>query len=127
MTEEKKKHRNRQEDFSEISFDFLADDDCVYSPFDKNYDVPFIIPTEASSAEEEKEAAETFSLSLSDIPELVLDFAEYLGDEIISFVLLFYNILSPLVAIPVSFIISVLRKTFLSLKTIRLLPSSFRI
>ena len=73
MTEEKKKHRQQREDFSEISYDFLSDDDCVYSPFDKNYDVPFIIPEEVLFTEEEKTEEVKIPLTLSEIPDLVLE------------------------------------------------------
>ena len=126
MTDEKKKHRQQREDFSEISYDFLSDDDCVYSPFDKNYDVPFIIPEEMIFTEEEKTEEVKIPLTLSEIPDLVLDFAEYLGDEIVSFSLLLYRVLSPLAIIPLRFAFSLLKRGFQSLKSVRLLPSSFR-
>lgn len=126
MTEEKKRRRQQREDFSEVSFDFLSDDDCVYEPFDKNFDVPFIIPEEVFFTEEEKTEEARHSLSLSEIPELILDFAEYLGDEIISFVLLLYKVLSPLVAIPLTLAFSLFKKGIHSLKSVRLMPSSFR-
>ena len=126
MTEEKKKHRQQREDFSEISYDFLSDDDCVYSPFDKNYDVPFIIPEEMIFTEEEKTEEVKIPLTLSEIPDLVLDFAEYLGDEIVSFSLLLYRVLSPLAIIPLRFAFSLFKRGFQSLKSVRLLPSSFR-
>ncbi len=126
MTEEKKRHRQQREDFSEISYDFLSDDDCVYEPFDKNYDVPFIIPEEVFFTEEEKTEEVKSSLTLSEIPDLILDFAEYLGDEIVSFALMLYKVLSPLLAIPLGFAFSFLTKAFHSLKSVRLLPSSFR-
>lgn len=126
MTEEKKRRRQQREDFSEISFDFLSDDDCVYEPFDKNFDVPFIIPEEVFFTEEEKTEEARHSLSLSEIPDLILDFAEYLGDEIISFVLLLYKVLSPLVAIPLTLAFSLFKKGIHKLKSVRLISSSFR-
>lgn len=126
MTEEKKKHRTGREDFSEISYDFLSDDDCVYAPFDENFDVPFIIPEEVLFTEEEKTEEAKSSFTLSEIPDLILDFAEYLGDEIVSFALMLYKMLSPLVAIPLGVAFSLLTKAFHNLKSVRLLPSSFR-
>lgn len=126
MTEEKKKHRQQREDFSEISYDFLSDDDCVYAPFDENFDVPFIIPEEVLFTEEEKTEEVKIPLTLSEIPDLILDFAEYLGDEIVSFSLLLYRVLSPLAIIPLRFAFSLLKRGFQNLKTVRLLPSSFR-
>ena len=126
MTEEKKKHRQQREDFSEISYDFLSDDDCVYAPFDENFDVPFIMPEEVLFTEEEKTEEAKSSFTLSETPDLILDFAEYLGDEIVSFSLLLYRVLSPLAIIPLRFAFSLLKRGFQSLKSVRLLPSSFR-
>ena len=127
MTEEKKRHKAKREDFSEVSFDFLSDDDCVYSPFDNNFDVPFVIPTEDEfSYEKAEDDSISVSIALKDIPDLVLDFAEYLGDEIFSFALVIYKVLSPLVAIPLRLAFTFIRKAFASLRTIRLLPTSFR-
>ena len=129
MTEEKKKHKSTAEDTQEISFDFLSDDDCVYAPFDKNYDVPFIIPEEIFFAEDVKEKASAIErkpITLNEIPDIVLDFAEYLGDIIISFLMKVITTASPFVVIPLSFIFKLVKKSLLSLKSVRLLPSSFR-
>ena len=46
MTEEKRNIKNRRNDFSEPDYDFLSDEDSVYSPFDGNFDIPFINPVE---------------------------------------------------------------------------------
>lgn len=126
MTEEKKRRRQQREDFSEVSFDFLSDDDCVYEPFDNNYEVPFIIPEEVFFTEEEKTEEARHSLSLSEIPDLVLDFAEYLGGEIISFALIVLKVLSPLVVIPLTLAFSLFKKGIHKLKSVRLISSSFR-
>lgn len=127
MTEEKKRHRTKREDFSEVNFDFLSDDDCVYSPFDGNFDVPFIMPTEAEfTFEKAEEMSIRPSVTLKEIPDIVLDFAEYLGGEIFTFVFTLYKVLSPLVAIPMSFALKLLKRAFVSLKNVKLLPSSFR-
>ena len=127
MTEEKKRHRTKREDFSEVSFDFLSEDDCVYAPFDKNFDVPFIIPEEVEESIDNTEDEKLKTpLTIKDVPVLVLDFAEYLGDEIFCFALMLYKVLSPLVAIPFGYALSFLKRAFLSVRGIRLLPSSFR-
>ena len=72
FAEEKKRHKSKREDFSEVSFDFLSDDDCVYSPFDNNFDVPFLIPTEDEFRyEKAEEVSIRPSANLKDIPDLV--------------------------------------------------------
>ena len=116
MTDEKNKNRKATDDFSEIGYDFLLDDDTVYSPFDKDYEVPFIIPTEAEPDEivpvfYEDEKSEW---SLKNITPLflfneTLDFAEYLGDEIITFTLKLVKTLYPFISIPLMLFFSFIR------------------
>ena len=132
MTDEKNKNRKATDDFSEIGYDFLLDDDTVYSPFDKDYEVPFIIPTEAEPDEivpvfYEDEKSEW---SLKNITPLflfneTLDFAEYLGDEIITFTLKLVKTLYPFISIPLMLFFSFIRKTVTSLKSVKPFSSSF--
>lgn len=126
--EKKQKHRYSQRDV-EINYDFLSDDDSVYSEFDGNFDVPCIVPTEAFLVTAEETAAqvqkEKIRLTPSAMVEEVLDFAEYLGNEIVSFFSFFIKAVYPFVAIPLTFIFSFLRKAFVSLKAIKPISSSF--
>lgn len=131
MTEEKRNIKNRRNDFSEPDYDFLSDEDSVYSPFDGNFDIPFINPVEVSFSSEkatqtdtEKRKVQKLTFSLAF--EIFLDFSEYLGDEIISFAVKLLKAVYPLFALVFSFVSSFGKRVLTSLKSVRLLPSSFR-
>lgn len=131
MTEEKRNIKNRRNDFSEPDYDFLSDEDSVYSPFDGNFDIPFINPVEVSFSSEkatqtdtEKRKAQKLTFSLAF--EIFLDFSEYLGDEIISFAVKLLKAVYPIFALVFSFVSSFGKRVLTSLKSVRLLPSSFR-
>lgn len=131
MTEEKRNIKNRRNDFSEPDYDFLSDEDSVYSPFDGNFDIPFINPVEVSFSSEkatqtdtEKRKVQKLTFSLAF--EIFLDFSEYLGDEIISFAVKLLKAVYPIFALVFSFVSSFGKRVLTSLKSVRLLPSSFR-
>lgn len=131
MTEEKRNIKSKRNDFSEPDYDFLSDEDSVYSPFDGNSDIPFIIPVEVSflseeSAQTDTEKRKVQKLTFSLAFEIFLDFSEYLGDEIISFAVKLLKAVYPLFALIFSFLSSSGKKVLTSLKSVRLLPSSFR-
>lgn len=131
MTEEKRNIKNRRNDFSEPDYDFLSDEDSVYSPFDGNFDIPFINPVEVSFSSEkatqtdtEKRKVQKLTFSLAF--EIFLDFSEYLGDEIISFAVKLLKAVYPIFALVFSLVSSFGKRVLTSLKSVRLLPSSFR-
>lgn len=131
MTEEKRNIKNRRNDFSEPDYDFLSDEDSVYSPFDGNFDIPFINPVEVSFSSDEsvqtdteKRKAQKLTFSLAF--EIFLDFSEYLGDEIISFAVKLLKAVHPIFALVFSLVSSFGKRVLTSLKSVRLLPSSFR-
>lgn len=131
MTEEKRNIKNKRNDFSEPDYDFLSDEDSVYSPFDGNFDIPFINPVEVSFSSEkatqtdtEKRKVQKLTFSLAF--EIFLDFSEYLGDEIISFAVKLLKAVYPIFALVFSFVSSFGKRVLTSLKSVRLLPSSFR-
>lgn len=131
MTEEKRNIKNRRNDFSEPDYDFLSDEDSVYSPFDGNFDIPFINPVEVSFSSEKATQTDTEKRKLQKLTfslafEIFLDFSEYLGDEIISFAVKLLKAVYPLFALVFSFVSSFGKRVLTSLKSVRLLPSSFR-
>ena len=131
MTEEKRNIKNKRNDFSEPDYDFLSDEDSVYSPFDGNFDIPFVNPVEVSFSSEkatqtdtEKRKVQKLTFSLAF--EIFLDFSEYLGDEIISFAVKLLKAVYPIFALVFSLVSSFGKRVLTSLKSVRLLPSSFR-
>ena len=131
MTEEKRNIKNKRNDFSEPDYDFLSDEDSVYSPFDGNFDIPFINPVEVSFSSEKATQTDTEKRKLQKLTfslafEIFLDFSEYLGDEIISFAVKLLKAVYPLFALVFSFVSSFGKRVLTSLKSVRLLPSSFR-
>ena len=131
MTEEKRNIKNKRNDFSEPDYDFLSDEDSVYSPFDGNFDIPFINPVEVSFSSEKATQTDTEKRKLQKLTfslafEIFLDFSEYLGDEIISFAVKLLKAVYPIFALVFSFVSSFGKRVLTSLKSVRLLPSSFR-
>lgn len=131
MTEEKRNIKNRRNDFSEPDYDFLSDEDSVYSPFDGNFDIPFINPVEVSFSSEKATQTDTEKRKLQKLTfslafEIFLDFSEYLGDEIISFAVKLLKAVYPIFALVFSLVSSFGKRVLTSLKSVRLLPSSFR-
>ena len=131
MTEEKRNIKNKRNDFSEPDYDFLSDEDSVYSPFDGNFDIPFINPVEVSFSSEKATQTDTEKRKLQKLTfslafEIFLDFSEYLGDEIISFAVKLLKAVYPIFALVFSLVSSFGKRVLTSLKSVRLLPSSFR-
>ena len=131
MTEEKRNIKNRRNDFSEPDYDFLSDEDSVYSPFDGNFDIPFVNPVEVSFSSEKATQTDTEKRKLQKLTfslafEIFLDFSEYLGDEIISFAVKLLKAVYPIFALVFSLVSSFGKRVLTSLKSVRLLPSSFR-
>ena len=131
MTEEKRNIKNRRNDFSAPDYDFLSDEDSVYSPFDGNFDIPFINPVEVSFSSEKATQTDTEKRKLQKLTfslafEIFLDFSEYLGDEIISFAVKLLKAVYPIFALVFSLVSSFGKRVLTSLKSVRLLPSSFR-
>ncbi len=131
MTEEKRNIKNKRNDFSEQDYDFLSDEDSVYSPFDGNFDIPFINPVEVSFSSEKATQTDTEKRKLQKLTfslafEIFLDFSEYLGDEIISFAVKLLKAVYPIFALVFSLVSSFGKRVLTSLKSVRLLPSSFR-
>ena len=111
MTEEKRNIKNRRNDFSEPDFDFLSDEDSVNSPFDGNFDNPFINPVEVSFSSEKATQTDTEKRKLQKLTfslafEIFLDFSEYLGDEIISFAVKLLKAVYPIFALVFSLVSS---------------------
>ena len=131
MTEEKRNIISKRNDFSEPDYDFLSDEDSVYSPFDGNFDIPFINPVEVSFSSEKATQTDTEKRKLQKLTfslafEIFLDFSEYLGDEIISFAVKLLKAVYPIFALVFSLVSSFGKRVLTSLKSVRLLPSSFR-
>lgn len=122
----------------EINYDFLSDEDSVYSPFDGNSDVPFIVPVEfepSFSGEEitgnKDEERRTFrigkaDLSLSAALDISFDFAEYVGEITVGIAEKALKTVAPFVILPFNLIFALLRKTALKIKAIKFKPSSFK-